>query len=372
MGAMVVEKCLRENRIRVFWEEDKIRRFIVSAPYQLEIEGLSYQFFSNGNHNVAYQSVDKRWVFKSLIDPVLDTTDSPERSVRLWNLINPRFPARVVYAGEKAIGWVAPFILGTKPANSEIVKKLFEIYEKTGRIVVDAFVTANFIKMADESVVCIDLDVALQLEKRLRRQSSQESLDFWYNNENFQTYYCAFADTVNELPGLISVVNATKALLYLQVHRPDFRYVSALCSNVQLINRLAAGYDENNKPDNRAQYPVQNISDLDAQLPQPFFVAPAAVSTSNDEGFSVVLSSPTLDGTVSVSDSRSSDGVQSQSGSAALSVGRERCDIAVSKTRFDIHFFAKQLAENKKPYNFIDCLANNTTASWLDQLGKAS
>ena len=63
-----------------------------------------------GSYNRAYRSQDSREVLK--IQKNAAETDTPERSVRLWNLINPDLvpPARLEDSAHGK-GWVCPFIV---------------------------------------------------------------------------------------------------------------------------------------------------------------------------------------------------------------------------------------------------------------------
>ena len=69
--------------------------------------------------------------------------DIPSRSVRLWDEINPDLlPTACLYRE----GWIAPFVEGSKPAALEVCDALIELYQRTGRIVVDAISSGNFKK----------------------------------------------------------------------------------------------------------------------------------------------------------------------------------------------------------------------------------
>src|SRR3989338_631154 len=120
-----------------------------------------------GTYNVAYVSDDGKSVLK--IQKSDDKTDTPERSVRLWNTINPDIPppARLEQT-EKGVGWVCPFIKGKQASDKEMSIALIDIYNKTGRIIVDATAPKNFVKLPfpRSRVVCVDVGMAIQMEQR--------------------------------------------------------------------------------------------------------------------------------------------------------------------------------------------------------------
>lgn len=272
-----------------------------SVKMHLAPDACRYQYRAHGSFNLVYRSDDQKWVLKIPIDQ--SATDLPDRAVRVWNEINPGHPAQVIRDERGAIGWVAPFIDGIQPTQAEIAQKILEIYEKTGRIVADAFVTSNFVKTADGSIVCIDIGNAFLLESRppisgLPRVHSQVSLDTWNGsvvNRSAMSdiYRNAFCQWQNSHAIIIHV---TKALLYLQMKRPDFRLISALLENNSLlINLLASSYDKNfstmSEPD------ILRIFDMRMALcarAQP--AAPAViVSPSSDDDRLFIEVSPSTD-----------------------------------------------------------------------------
>jgi hypothetical protein len=94
----------------------------------------------------------------------LPITDLPERSVRLWNEINPDLePEATLISTEMGDGWACPFIKGVQASDHEMSVALIDIFNRTGRIVVDATAPENFIKTPSGKVVCIDIGMALQI-----------------------------------------------------------------------------------------------------------------------------------------------------------------------------------------------------------------
>lgn len=209
-----------------------------------------------------------------------------------------------------------------EPTSADIVKKLFEIYEKTGRIVADAFVPSNFIKTANGSVVCIDVGAALKLERRMYRQKSVESLNFWNRFGMSFAYHRTFSEIERAHPTLIPVIKATKALLHLQAHRPDCRRVSELpLLNEELIEQLAAGYDNNNRP----------TLEVDLQLSN--YHSPEELDDNDNDAI------PPDDATP-----------------------------LVAHGHFNFGLFTQHLAQIKKPESWLDRLARGTTVAWCNKL----
>jgi hypothetical protein len=194
-------------------------------------------------------------------------TDTAERSVRLWNEINaglnpPAFILSLdglgIVAEIKAdgtevllegVGWVCPYIEGVQASDEEIQGKLLEIFNRTGRIITDATAKKNFIRTPNGTVVCIDIGMALEMEKRdevflaeegRARSNSFVSLETWKKYQH--TFTTFFSDS--EKAGYPHSVNTIKALLFIKEHRPDIYNMDFLkTSHVGLIQSLAKAYD---------------------------------------------------------------------------------------------------------------------------------
>ena len=110
-----------------------------------------WYYLGSGNYNDVYVDEGGRKVFKiqkkkhalesdEEFEELL-AMDKKERSVRLWNQI-----CGVGEAEEYEDGWTAPYIDGNDASEMDIAHALVDIYERTGRIVVDAAVRGNFKK----------------------------------------------------------------------------------------------------------------------------------------------------------------------------------------------------------------------------------
>ncbi len=108
-----------------------------------------WNYLGHGTYNIAYIDRAKKVVFKVQRD-LLDKTDAPERSVRLWNLLNSdlRPKASIYTDSELGKGWICPFIEGKPATDEEIHTELIAIYNKHGRIVLDSVGLLNEMLMA--------------------------------------------------------------------------------------------------------------------------------------------------------------------------------------------------------------------------------
>jgi len=164
--------------------------------------------------------------------------DIPSRSVRLWDEINPDLlPTACLYRE----GWIAPFVEGSKPAALEVCDALIELYQRTGRIVVDAISSGNFKKNKSGKIICVDIGFALRLEKESDEEKSESSLNFWVNQQEMYRRYFKKYEKENEDDR--TIIETIKALLVLQHFRPDTRVLSPI-KRGDLIKRLAAVYGD--------------------------------------------------------------------------------------------------------------------------------
>lgn len=202
---------------------------------------IKWEKLGEGGYNKVYVNSERSLVLKIPKD-MRDETDTPERSVRLWNLINPDLqPKAAIYNR----GWTCPFVKGVQASDDDMVEALINIYQKTGRIIVDATAKKNFVKANDGKIVCVDIGMALDLESQeiskasgLRRIPSEVSLSTW---DNLKDDYEDFFDTCAE--NNPKTVQLIKALIFIQKNRLDMLDVSFLRNNPELISKLACAYD---------------------------------------------------------------------------------------------------------------------------------
>ena len=202
----------------------------------------------SGNYNLAYVNEDYTKVLKIQHD-ASEQTDRPKRSVRVWNEINAHWPPPASLLSSKhGNGWVCPYVSGRQSTDSEMSNALIDIYSRTGRIVVDATARENFLTTDDEQVVCIDIGMALQMEKQDEpvlaltgtrgRSGSITSINAW---SELQSVYEPFLKTCGRTNP--QTVNTVKALLFIKSNRPDIVNVDFLKSDDELVKRLSWAYD---------------------------------------------------------------------------------------------------------------------------------
>ena len=205
---------------------------------------VNWELLGEGSFNRAYKSIDGKEVLK--IQKTTDATDTPERSVRLWNVINAHVPPPArLEASELGMGWVCPFIKGKQASDKEMACALVEIFNNTGRIIVDATAPKNFIRTPTGEIVCVDVGMALQFEQRedsafaAVRRKSFVSLKMW--DSHLRTRYNDFfkeCEVTNP-----ETVNTVKALVFIKDNRPDMQDVSFLKDNQALVKKIAKAYD---------------------------------------------------------------------------------------------------------------------------------
>ena len=206
-----------------------------------------------GTYNNAYRDLEWSKVLKvqKTFDEYLPPTDLPIRSVRLWNEINyGLLPEAYITDSEYGLGWVCPYIEGEEASDDEIQMALIDIYNRTGRIVVDATAHRNFIKASNGQIVCVDIGFALQMEKReadflsrtTNRRKSEVSLQAWNDTQlGFRDF---FTQSYNKFPNSITTI---KALLFIKANRPDIYNVDFLQDDPKITEQLALAYDRSLK-----------------------------------------------------------------------------------------------------------------------------
>lgn len=220
-------------------------------PEFLEME---WSFLGNGGANFAYKSQDGKLVFKYMQhgndnDPAyanIDRLDFPERAVRIWNEINSTVtpPARVCYAlieGVKVKGWVAPYIEGSNVlSDSELYDSVIDLFDKKGRIFLDAPIMGNIKKLSNGESVGVDFGWALLFELYnlptiYGRMASIDSGAAWTHNTQ-EMFNANFARWSAEFP---KTVTALKALIFIQfIQKTKISSLSLLKKELLKFNSL--------------------------------------------------------------------------------------------------------------------------------------
>ncbi len=255
----------------------------------LIINGEEWTYLGAGSFNHAYVNKDKTEVLK--IAKPSDTpekTDTPERSVRLWNEINPTPPfAKEIKMEDGKKAWTCPFIAGTQPTPEELSKAVIDVFNRTGRIVVDAIVKDNFLKTKDGRIFCVDIGFALDLafeetkalakiddllsdkaslpvpelatESEIIKSSTKESKKrrgSIVSAEAWETYDRIYSGSRNGRKGWLDQMEETeankipvqtvKALLFIKRYCPEITDANFLIVdgkvNKKLISKLAEAY----------------------------------------------------------------------------------------------------------------------------------
>lgn len=208
----------------------------------------------HGTYNLAFKKDNQVFKVQRRLN---DRTDTPERAVRLWNIINPNLePAAQLathnvplqLAGKTIYvpvdGWVLPFVEGQQASQEDIQQKLLEIYTDTGRIIFDAIAANNFLKTTDGQIVCIDIGLALEMDRResatlvgLSRKPSLDSLQNW---DSYSTTYINWLK--NNQSNYPIVIDTVKALLLIKMLRPDIVDVTFLTP--KLIGEFSKAFDD--------------------------------------------------------------------------------------------------------------------------------
>lgn len=227
---------------------------------------MPWNQLGEGGYNTAYADDSRAWVLKVSHRP----TDviNPVRCVRLWNEINPPPPARLytVKTGESLGGielkdeikaWICPYVEGPEASVDEISQAVIDIFNKTGRIVVDATAPRNFVR-TEHGIVCVDADLALLLEQEEEkdltgsgRRNSIVSFNDWKSRRcDYLVRHKGLFDQHTRC-GYGKAVNTVKALLFIRAHRPDITNADFLKTNEDLTDRLASAYTEMSAKDKR-------------------------------------------------------------------------------------------------------------------------
>lgn len=204
-------------------------------------------FLGEGSYNKVYISEDHTVVLK--IQKNSSGTDTPRRSVRLWNAINAHYPPPAsIKKSEFGDGWVCPFIQGDQASDEEMANALIDIFNNTGRIVVDATASKNFVTTSEGQVLCVDVGLALQLERREEihfkdiRRKNFVCLNAW--SKLSEAYNRFYKDSSFIYP---KTVNIIKALIFIKYNRPDIYDANFLKTNPELVEKLAKAYDRQNR-----------------------------------------------------------------------------------------------------------------------------
>lgn len=201
-----------------------------------------WTLLGEGEYNKAYTNQDRTLVFKRSKHDFEGLT-VPDREVRIWNEINDHIETPA-YTHKR--GWIAPYIHGFNSTIPQITHAVIDIYNRTGRIILDAFVQGNFKTTPQGDVICVDVDYALLPDREQahsgnghQRRRSIASLDV------IDTIHRIIRKMVKDYrhPKAASVLNIQKALFYIAFNFPSVTDVSCLKHHPELVNQLSEGFD---------------------------------------------------------------------------------------------------------------------------------
>ena len=195
---------------------------------------------SEGKHQTARLNLSHTRLFRYPKKPD-DSTNQPHRLARIWNEMHPdsSFEAFVHNDVELALGWVSPFIPGRESTDKEISDEVLNIYQSSGRIVVNAPALNAFTTGLNGKTKCVDVSMALKLGNHLFRSASYESL---ISAGEMNTIKCP-SFWMQHMAQKINTIYTIKALLFIQKYRPDIWDMSFLKIYPSLLERLANAYD---------------------------------------------------------------------------------------------------------------------------------
>ncbi|OAJ33705.1 hypothetical protein [Piscirickettsia salmonis] len=131
-------------------------------------QGIPWEFLGEGTYNKAYYN--NGYVLKVSKYPAI-TLDTPNRSVRVFNEINPTLTKHAEQSGNY---WVSPYIQGHEAPPQQQINYILETYARTGRLILDAYCKDNLLQdNANHHTICIDPGNAV-------RRQSIASEEHWY------------------------------------------------------------------------------------------------------------------------------------------------------------------------------------------------
>lgn len=177
----------------------------------------------------------------------LNALDLPQRSVGLWNsLYAEKYGlASVVKDPEHGLGWTCPFIKGTAATDLQMHSALIDVFNKTGRVVVDAPHPGNCIHTPepDSTTVFVDIGLCVLVERKntkppLKRENSKTSLEALSILSNPLKQF--LAKNEEQFPITVKTI---KALLFISENCFEEDDTNFLRDEPDKLNLLAQAYD---------------------------------------------------------------------------------------------------------------------------------
>jgi len=244
--------------------------------------GIEFTKFGEGANNVAYKNADETLVLRIVKDSS-GKFDTPERTVQNWNDINGTGEKAVETAddvikgkgalvltledGTKAV--LTPFVRGIQATEDEMIEESYRIFNDTGRVVLDAVIENNFLTTEDGHTICIDIGLAVQLQ----RYQEDQFADRFNGRRNSVTSledFDASRQVASDQPSHYQLVNSRfiaeyappeklsnllRALLFIATERPDIENADFLRAkgNENLTKILSEAWLAKRKMDDISQ-----------------------------------------------------------------------------------------------------------------------
>jgi hypothetical protein len=222
-----------------------------------------WRYLGEGNYNLAFWDKRKKLVYKipkyaigygffPVSDACFLDSDDPERCARVWNDLNPSLQAP---AEVRPMGWVAPFLEGRQSSLSEIKTALIDIYNRTGRVILDPLTLGNFITTEDGTAHCVDVGFAARFQRQTKLQVGKHQRRYSFASDDLfeQSAFiraCIALRTEPEHQEQNKVIVLIRAILFLMYQCPYIDNVSFLASSPALQRKLSkalASYMDGNK-----------------------------------------------------------------------------------------------------------------------------
>lgn len=219
---------------------------------------MAWNFIGQGSYNMVYRHDTNGLVFK-VQKCQLDSTDqydTPSRLTELMKELYPEFAAKIeiITVPKLGIGWTFPFIEGTHPTDEEMFGAIIDIFNRTGRVLLDGCMFHNFLKTSSthplypNRIFCIDIGMLVNVRKeeidgaggRMRRKS-ETSLSLLIREEPLIYYDLWSHSRFKSLPS----TRLIKALILISTYRPLINNVDFLKANDGLVTTLSALYEKN-------------------------------------------------------------------------------------------------------------------------------
>lgn len=207
-----------------------------------QLNHLGWNYFSEGSYNFVYLSACKQLILK-VPKEHHRYTEQPQRAIKVFSEIHPEWAHQTkMFQYMHLQGWIMPYFIGRPANDAEVAKQLIHIYQRTGRIVLDAPSKQNFICTPFDEIICIDVGFAFRIQSNLVHSVSHTSLVQWSSFKNDFNHF--FLRPYN-MTNFQQTTHIIQALLFLQTHLPHFKDCEFLFDYPHTAKYLAYCYKKN-------------------------------------------------------------------------------------------------------------------------------